>query len=68
MAIGKSFNLKKQKMTKESIRIFGLTQKLGKTFKRFQEISFIVIILNREVRFHVPRIESYPIPLSFLMS
>ena len=30
MAIGKSFNLKKQKMTKESIRISGLTQKLGK--------------------------------------
>ena len=32
MAIGKSLNLKKQKMTKESIRIFGLTQKLGKNF------------------------------------
>ena len=28
----KSFNLKKQKMTKESRRIFGLTQKLGKNF------------------------------------
>ena len=33
MAIGKSFNLKKRKMTKESIRIFRLpTQKLGKNF------------------------------------
>ena len=32
MVIGKSFNLKKQKMTKESMRIFGLTQKLGKNF------------------------------------
>ena len=29
MAVGKSFNLKKQKMTKESIIIFGLSQKLG---------------------------------------
>ena len=57
MAIGKRCNLKKQKMTKESVRIFGLTQKLGK-------ISFIVIILNREVQLHVPRKESYPIPLS----
>ena len=32
MAIGKSFNLKKQKMTKESMRFFWLTQKLGKNF------------------------------------
>ena len=32
MAIGKSFNLKKQKMTKASIKIFGLTQKPGKNF------------------------------------
>ena len=55
MAIEKSFNLKKQKLTKESIKIFGLTQKLGKTF--------IVIILNREVQLYVPRNESYPIPL-----
>ena len=31
-AIGKSFDLKIKKMTKESIRIFGLTQKLGKNF------------------------------------
>ena len=37
-AIGKSFNLKKQKTT----------QKLGKTFGLFKQISFIVIILNRE--------------------
>ena len=47
-AIGKSFNLKKQKMTKESIRIFGLMQKLGKDFYTIQENSLIVIILNRE--------------------
>ena len=32
MAIGKSFNLKKQKMTKDSARIFVFTQKLGKNF------------------------------------
>ena len=32
MAIGKSFNLKKQKMTKESIKTYGLNQKLGKNF------------------------------------
>ena len=32
MAIGKSLNLKKQKMTKESTIIVGLTQKLGKNF------------------------------------
>ena len=32
MAIGKSFDLKEQNMTKESIRISGLTQKLGKNF------------------------------------
>ena len=38
MTMGMSFTLKKQKMTKESIRIFGL------------RISFIVIILNREVQ------------------
>ena len=56
MAIGKSFNLKKQKMTKESIRIFGLTQKLGETFE--------VIMLNQEVQLHLPRKESCPIPLS----
>ena len=56
MAIGKSFNLNKQRMTKLLIRISGLTQKLGK--------NFIVIILNREVQFHVPRKESFPFPLS----
>ena len=32
MAIGQSFDLKNKKMTKESVRIFGLTQKLGKKF------------------------------------
>ena len=32
MAIGKSFNLKKRKMTKESKRIFGPTRRLGQDF------------------------------------
>ena len=54
MAIGKSFNLKKQKVT----------QKLGKPSGLFKEISCIVIILNRQVQLHVPRKESYPTPLS----
>ena len=31
MAIGQSFDLKKQKMTMGSMRFFGLTRKLGKT-------------------------------------
>ena len=57
-AIGKSFNLKVQKMTKESVRIFVLTQKPGKTF--------IVIKLNREVQLHVPREESFPVPLTYI--
>ena len=38
MAIGKSFNLKKQKMSKESMRNFGLTQKLGKTYRHHIEL------------------------------
>ena len=37
-ATGKSFNLKKQK----------ITRKFEKTFGQFKEILFIVIILNRE--------------------
>ena len=41
MAIGKSYNLKKQKMTKIYTRIFGL----------FKETLFIVIILNREFNY-----------------
>ena len=49
MATGKSFDLKNQKMT----------QKLGKTLGLFKDISFIVIILNREVQLHVPREESF---------
>ena len=36
MAIGKSFDLKKQKMTRESRGIFGLMQKLGKTLMLFK--------------------------------
>ena len=47
MAIGKSFKLKKQMMTKESF--------LGSPRSS-------VIILNREVQLHVPRKESYLIP------
>ena len=54
MAIGKSFNLKRQKVT----------QKLGKIFGLFKEISCIVLILNRQVQLYVPRKESYPTPLS----
>ena len=37
MAIGKSFDLKNQKMT----------QKLGKTFGLLNDTSFVVIMLNR---------------------
>ena len=54
---GKRHNLKKQKMTKGSIRIFGFTQTLGK--------GIIVTILTREVQLYVPRKESYPAPLSY---
>ena len=46
-------------MTKESTRFFGLTQKLGENF-------IYRHILNREVQLHVPRKESYPIPLSYI--
>ena len=49
MATGKSFDLKNQKKT----------QKLGKTLGLFKDISFIVIMLNREVQLHVPREESF---------
>ena len=45
MPIGKSFNLMKQKMT----------QKLGKTLGLFKEISFVVIILNREFNLRTER-------------
>ena len=54
MAIEKSFNLKKQKMTKESIRIFGLTQKLGKNFiyrHHFEPRSSIVRAEKRIISF-----------------
>ena len=40
-AIGKSFNLKNPRMT----------QKSGMTSSLFREISFIVIILNREIKY-----------------
>ena len=45
MAIGKSFDLKNQKMT----------QKLGKTFGQSKDTSFVVIILNREFNFRAKR-------------
>ena len=32
--------------------------------RRSERVSFIVIILNREVQLHVPRKESYSVPLS----
>ena len=45
MATGKSFNLKKQKMPKESIRIIFLGSR-----RSSERISLIVLILNREVK------------------
>ena len=47
MAIGKSFDLKNQKMT----------QKLGKLFGLFKDTSLIVIILNREFNLRADIIE-----------
>ena len=56
MAIGKSFNLKKQKMTR----------KLRKTSGLFKETLFIVIMLNLRVQLYVPKEESFPIPLKYI--
>ena len=56
MAIGKSFNLKKQKMTRKSVKTFGL----------FKETSFIVIILNREFNYTC-REKTFPIPAVIFM-
>ena len=50
---------KKQKMTKESTRISGLTQKLGKNFIYRHHIE-------PRVQFFVPREESYPILLKYI--
>ena len=47
---GKSFNLKKQKMTKESISFFGLTEKLGKNFIYRQHIEPRISIVRAEKR------------------
>ena len=58
MAIGKSFNLKKQKMTKESIRTFEFTQKVGKNFICRHHIEPRSSIACAEK-------ESYLIPLSY---
>ena len=67
MAIGKSFNLKKRKMTKESNTDFWAHTEARKDFQATSEISFIVIILNRDVQLYVPREESYPIPLNYIV-
>ena len=56
MAIGKSLNLKNQKMTQEFTRTFCL----------LKEISFIVIILKREFNFFAPREESFPSSLKYI--
>ena len=50
MAIGKRFNLKKQKMTKESIWIFGFTQKVGKNciFRHHIEQSISTYVPTEE--------------------
>ena len=55
-ATGKGFCLKKQKMTR----------KLGKTCGLFKEIPFIVITMNLQFKLHVPREESFPIPLKYI--
>ena len=54
-AIGKRFNLKKQKITKESIRIFGL----------FKETIYRHHIEPR-LQLYVPKEESFPIPLKYI--
>ena len=46
MARGKNFDLKNQQMTKNSIRIFGISQKLGKTFMVFRNSTYRHHILN----------------------
>ena len=54
-----SFDLKKQKMRKQSERIFWLTQKLGKNFIYRHHIE-------PRSSSHVPREESCPIPLNYI--
>ena len=66
MAIGKSCNLKKRKMTKESNTDFWAHTEARKDFQATSEISFIVVILNWDVQLYVPREESYPIPLNYI--
>ena len=58
MAMGKSFNLKNQKMT----------LKLGKTFGLFKKISLIVIMLNREFNHTCPEKNHSLFHWSILMS
>ena len=52
----KSFDLENKKMTR----------KLRKTSGLFKKTLFTVIILNREVQLHVPKEESFPIPLKYI--
>ena len=56
MAIGKSFNLKKQKMT----------QNLGKTVRSIQGDFIYRHHIEPKVQLHVPREESFPIPLKYI--
>ena len=56
MAIGKSFNLKKQKMT----------QKLGKTFWSIQGNFIYRHHVEPRVQSYVPREESFHIPLKYV--
>ena len=58
MAIGKSCNLKKRKMTKESNTDFWAHTEARKDFQATSEISFIVIILNREVQASSHKLQS----------
>ena len=64
MTIGKSFTTwGNKKMTKESIRFFGIMQKLGKTYILG---DFIYRHHNQSrVHLYVPRKESYLLPLNF---
>ena len=52
MTIGKSLNLKKQKMTKDQQRFLD-------SRRSSERISFIVIIVIRKVQLHVSREESF---------
>ena len=59
------YSRRNQKFSKESIRIFGLMQKLGKTFKSFQVDIIYGHYIEPRVQWNVPRQESYRIPLNY---